>query len=55
MKTYRITITTEYIIEANTEDEAFDMIDYSYETRKGISVCIQIFRRPNLRRRNLTF
>ena len=32
MKTYRITITTEYIIEANTEDEAMDMIDYSYET-----------------------
>lgn len=32
MKTYRITITTEYIIEANTEDEALDMIDYSYET-----------------------
>ena len=22
MKTYRITITTEYVIEANTEDEA---------------------------------
>ena len=32
MKTYRITITTEYVIEANTEDEALDMIDYSYET-----------------------
>ena len=32
MKTYRITMTTEYIIEANTEDEALDMIDYSYET-----------------------
>ena len=32
MKTYRITITTEYIIEANTEDEALDMIDYCYET-----------------------
>ena len=32
MKTYRIIITTEYIIEANTEDEALDMIDYSYET-----------------------
>ena len=32
MKTYRITITTEYVIEANTEDEALDMIDYCYET-----------------------
>ena len=32
MKTYRIIITTEYIIEANTEDEALDMIDYCYES-----------------------
>ncbi len=32
MKTYRITITTEYVIEANTEEEAKDMVDYSYET-----------------------
>ena len=32
MKTYRITITTEYVIEANTEEEALDMIDYCYET-----------------------
>lgn len=32
MKTYHIVITTEYIIEANTEDEALDMIDYCYET-----------------------
>jgi hypothetical protein len=32
MKTYRIVISTEYIIEANTKDEALDMIDYSYET-----------------------
>jgi hypothetical protein len=32
MKTYRITMTTEYIIEANTVDEALDMIDYCYET-----------------------
>ena len=31
MKTYRITITTEYVIEANTEDEALDMIDYCDE------------------------
>ena len=31
MKTYHIIMTTEYIIEANTEDEAFNMIDYSYE------------------------
>ncbi len=31
MKTYRIVITTEYIIEANTEEEALDMVDYSYE------------------------
>ena len=31
MKTYRIIITTEYIIEANTEDEALDMIDYCDE------------------------
>ena len=32
MKTYRIIMTTEYIIDANTEDEALEMIDYSYET-----------------------
>ena len=32
MKTYRIVISTEYIIEANTQEEALDMIDYSYET-----------------------
>jgi len=32
MKTYRIVMTTEYIIEANTKDEALDMIDYCYET-----------------------
>ena len=32
MKIYRIIMTTEYIIEANTEDEALDMINYSYET-----------------------
>ena len=38
MKTYRITITTEYIIEANTEDEALDMIDYSYETNSCGSI-----------------
>ena len=31
MKTYRIVISTEYIIEANTEEEAKDMVDYSYE------------------------
>lgn len=31
MKTYRIIMTTEYIIEANTEDEALDMVDYSHE------------------------
>lgn len=31
MKTYRIVISTEYIIEANTEEEAMDMIDYCYE------------------------
>ena len=31
MKTYRIIISTEYIIEANTEEEAKDMVDYSYE------------------------
>ena len=31
MKTYRITITTEYIIDANSKDEALDMIDYCYE------------------------
>lgn len=31
MKTYRIIISTEYIIEANTEEEALNMIDYSYE------------------------
>ena len=38
MKTYRITITTEYVIEANTEDEALDMIDYSYETNSCGSI-----------------
>ena len=32
MKTYRIIISTEYIIEANSEDEALDMVDYCYET-----------------------
>lgn len=32
MKTYRIIISTEYIIDANSEEEALDMIDYSYET-----------------------
>ena len=32
MKTYRIIMTTEYIVEANTVDEALDMIDYCYET-----------------------
>ena len=32
MKTYRIVISTEYIIEANSKDEALDMIDYCYET-----------------------
>ncbi len=32
MKTYRIVISTEYIIEANTEEEAKDMVDYCYET-----------------------
>ena len=31
MKTYRIIISTEYIIEANTEEEAMDMVDYSHE------------------------
>lgn len=31
MKTYRIIISTEYIIEANSEEEAKDMVDYSYE------------------------
>ncbi len=31
MKTYRIIMSTEYIIEANTEDEALDMVDYSHE------------------------
>ena len=31
MKNYHIIMTTEYIIEANTEDEALNMIDYSYE------------------------
>lgn len=31
MKTYRIIISTEYIIDANTEEEAKDMVDYSYE------------------------
>ena len=31
MKTYRIVMSTEYIIEANTKDEALDMIDYCYE------------------------
>jgi len=32
MKTYRIIMTTEYIIEADTEDEALDMINYTYES-----------------------
>lgn len=32
MKTYRIVVSTEYIIEANSEDEALDMVDYCYET-----------------------
>ncbi len=31
MKTYRIIISTEYIIDANSEEEALDMIDYCYE------------------------
>ena len=31
MKTYRIIISTEYIIEANSEEEAKDMVDYSHE------------------------
>ena len=31
MKTYRIVISTEYIIDANSEEEAKDMVDYSYE------------------------
>lgn len=31
MKTYHIIMSTEYIIEANTEEEALDMIDYSHE------------------------
>jgi len=31
MKTYRIVISTEYIIDANSEEEAMDMIDYCYE------------------------
>lgn len=31
MKKYRIVISTEYIIDANTEEEAKDMVDYSNE------------------------
>jgi hypothetical protein len=31
MKKYRIVISTEYIVDANTEEEAKDMVDYSYE------------------------
>lgn len=31
MKTYRIIISTEYIIDANSEEEAIDMVDYCYE------------------------
>lgn len=31
MKTYRIIMLTEYIIDANTQEEALDMIDYCYE------------------------
>ena len=31
MKTYRIVISTEYIIDANSQDEALDMVDYCYE------------------------
>ena len=31
MKQYRIIISTEYIIDANTEEEAKDMVDYSNE------------------------
>ena len=31
MKTYRIVISTEYIIDANSEEEAKDMVDYCYE------------------------
>lgn len=31
MKTYQITMSTVYIIQANSEEEALDMIDYSYE------------------------
>ena len=31
MKTYRIIISTEYIIDANSEEEAKDIVDYSYE------------------------
>lgn len=31
MKTYRIIISTEYIIDANSEEEAKDMVDYSHE------------------------
>ena len=31
MKTYQITMSTVYIIQANSEEEALDMIEYSYE------------------------
>ena len=31
MKTYHIIISTEYIIDANTQEEALDMVDYCYE------------------------
>lgn len=31
MKIYQIIMSTEYIIEADSEEEALDMIDYSCE------------------------
>lgn len=31
MKTYRIIMSTEYIVDANTEEEALTMVDYSNE------------------------
>lgn len=36
MKTYRIAILTEYIIDANSEEEALDMIDYCYEVEASL-------------------
>ena len=42
MKTYRVIISTEYIIDANSEEEALDMVDYSYEVEANYELIEEI-------------